>query len=188
VSSITDIPGYIAGTWIIDATHSDISFTIRHLMVSKVRGNFRVFDGTLVTGATPEESSVTASIQLDSIETNQEQRDAHIRSADFFDVENYPAMTYQSTSVRGKGDTWILEGDLTLKGVTKQVPLTLEVNGFGPDPYGGTRVGFTALGELNRQDFNVNFSASLETGGVVLGDKVTIQLEIEAVLQQPEAA
>ena len=182
-TSTAQIPGYKAGTWTIDPTHSDVSFTVRHMVVSKVRGFFRKFEGTLVTGESPEQSSVTATIYLDSIDTNQEQRDAHIRSADFFEVETYPTMTYRSTGVRRDGDVYILDGKLTLKGVTKDVELALELNGFGPDAYGGTRAGFTAIAEINRRDFGVNFTAVMETGGAVVSDKVTIQLEIEAVLQ-----
>jgi polyisoprenoid-binding protein YceI len=179
------IPGYIVGTWTIDPIHSDVSFTVRHMMVSKVRGYFRTFEGTFTTAEDPAQSSVNATIKLESIDTNQEQRNAHIRSADFFEVEKYPEMTYRSTGVRVDGDDWIIDGELTLKDVTKQVPLRLEINGFGPDPYGGTRAGFTAKGEINRHDFNVSFSAPLEGGGVVVGDKVTILLEIEAVLDKP---
>jgi polyisoprenoid-binding protein YceI len=186
-ATATEIPGYVTGTWTIDPTHSDVSFTVRHMVVSKVRGFFRTFEGTLVTGETPEQSSVTATIDLTSIDTNNDQRNGHIKSADFFDVENFPAMTYRSTGVRRHHDDWILEGELTLKGVTRQVPLKLELNGFGPDAWGGYRAGFTAKGELNRRDFNVNFNATMETGGLVVGDKVEIQLEIEAVLDKPEA-
>jgi polyisoprenoid-binding protein YceI len=187
MTSTTDIPGYVAGTWTIDPVHSDVSFTVRHMVVSKVRGFFRTFEGTLVTGEKPEDSSVTATIQLDSIDTNQEQRNEHIRSSDFFHVEKHPVMTYQSTGVRRDGDDFVLEGDLTLKGVTRQVPLKLELNGFGPDAYGGYRAGFSAKGEINRQDFNVSFNASMETGGLVVSDKVTILLEVEAVLDKPES-
>lgn len=183
---MTEIPGYIPGTWTIDPAHSDVSFTVRHMMVSKVRGFFRDFEGTIVTGDKAEASSVTATIKLASIETNQTQRDEHIRSADFFDIANHPEMTYRSTGVRFDGDNWMVDGDLTLKGVTKQIPLTLELNGFGPDSYGGTRAGFTAIGELSRADFGVNFNPTIETGGVVIGDKITLALEIEAVLAQPE--
>jgi polyisoprenoid-binding protein YceI len=179
----TGIPGYVAGTWAIDPVHSEVGFAARHMMVSKVRGKFRTFSGQIVTGADPLDSSVTAEIDLASIDTGQDQRDGHIRSADFFDVENYPTMTYRSTGVRANGDGYILDGELTLKGVTKEVPLTLELNGFGPDPYGGTRAGFSATGEINRRDFGVNFHAVMETGGAVVSDKVTIHLEIEAVLQ-----
>jgi polyisoprenoid-binding protein YceI len=183
ISTLTGIPGYVAGTWSIDPVHSDVGFTVRHMMVSKVRGKFRTFAGEIVTGDDPLGSSVTAEIDLSSIDTGNEQRDAHIRSADFFEVETYPTMTYRSTGVRRHGNDYILDGTLTLKGVTKEVPLTLELNGFGPDPYGGTRAGFTATAEINRRDFGVNFAAVMETGGAVVGDKVTIHLEIEAVLQ-----
>jgi polyisoprenoid-binding protein YceI len=181
--TLTGIPGYVAGTWSIDPVHSEVGFTVRHMMVSKVRGRFRTFSGQIVTGASPLDSAVTAEIDLSSIDTGNEQRDAHIRSADFFEVETYPTMTYRSTGVRADGDVYILDGKLTLKGVTRDVPLALEINGFGPDAYGGTRVGFTAIGEINRRDFGVNFTAVMETGGAVVSDKITIQLEIEAVLQ-----
>jgi polyisoprenoid-binding protein YceI len=182
-SGTATIPGYVAGTWTIDPVHSEVGFAVRHMMVSKVRGKFKTFSGELVTGENPLESSVTAEIDLASIDTGAEQRDNHIRSADFFEVETYPTMTYRSTGVRAHGDGFVLDGDLTLKGVTKQVPLTLELNGFGPDPFGGTRSGFTATAEINRRDFGVNFSAPMETGGAVVADKVTIHLEIEAVLK-----
>jgi polyisoprenoid-binding protein YceI len=182
-STLTGIPGYVAGTWSIDPVHSDVGFTARHMMVSKVRGKFRTFSGELVTGDNPLDSSVTAEIDLSSIDTGSDQRDAHIRSADFFEVETYPTMTYRSTGVRANRGDYILDGELTLKGVTKEVPLALELNGFGPDPYGGTRAGFTATGEINRRDFGVNFTAVMETGGAVVSDKITIHLEIEAVLQ-----
>ena len=181
-SSLTGIPGYVAGTWSIDPVHSDVGFTARHMMVSKVRGRFRTFSGQIVTGADPLGSSVTAEIDLSSIDTGHEQRDAHIRSADFFEVETHPTMTYRSTGVRREGDAHILDGELTLKGVTRSVPLKLELNGFGPDAYGGTRAGFTATGEINRRDFNVNFSAPMQNGGVVVADKIALHLEIEAVL------
>ena len=181
--TLTGIPGYVAGTWSIDPVHSEVGFTVRHMMVSKVRGRFRTFSGQIVTGASPLDSSVSAEIDLTSIDTGNEQRDGHIKSADFFEVETYPTMTYRSTGVRADGDVYILDGKLTLKGVTRDVPLALEINGFGPDAYGGTRVGFTAIGEINRRDFGVNFTAVMETGGAVVSDKITIQLEIEAVLQ-----
>ncbi len=179
----TTVPGYVAGTWTIDPIHSEVGFAVRHMMVSKVRGKFKTFSGELVTGENPLDSSVTAEIDLASIETGAEQRDDHIRSADFFEVETYPTMTYRSTGVRADGDDYVVDGELSLKGVTKQVPLTLELNGFGPDPYGGTRAGFTATTEINRRDFNVNFSAPMQNGGMVVADKVTIHLEIEAVLE-----
>jgi len=181
-TTATVIPGYVAGTWTIDPVHSEIGFSARHMMVSKVRGKFTNFSGEIVTGDDPLQSSATAVIDLKSISTGQDQRDAHLRSADFFEVETYPTMTYRSTGVRFEDDNYILDGELTLKGVTKRVPLVLELNGFGPDPYGGHRAGFSASGEINRRDFNVNFSAPLQNGGVVVSDKITLHLEIEAVL------
>jgi polyisoprenoid-binding protein YceI len=180
---VTSIPGYLAGTWNIDPVHSEVGFSARHMMVSKVRGKFSNFSGQIITGADPFSSSATAEIDLKSITTGNDQRDAHLRSADFFEVETYPTMTYRSTGVRFEDGNYILDGQLTLKGVTKDVPLALELNGFGPDPYGGTRAGFSATAEINRRDFGVNFSAVMGTGGAVVSDKVTIQLEIEAVLQ-----
>jgi polyisoprenoid-binding protein YceI len=183
-SPVISIPGYVAGTWEIDPVHSEVGFMVRHMMVSKVRGRFRTFRGEIVTAEDPLGSSVTAEIDLSSIDTGNEQRDNHIRSADFFDIETRPTMTYRSTGVRADGDDFVLDGQLTLKGVTKDVPLRLELNGFGPDAYGGTRAGFTATAEINRREFGVNWSATMEAGGAVVGDKVTLHLEIEAVLKQ----
>ena len=180
-TTATTIRGYVAGKWSIDPVHSEVGFSVRHMMVSKVRGRFTEFSGDIVTGDRPEDSSVTAEISLSSINTGQEQRDAHIRSADFFEVETYPTMTYRSPGVRVEDGDFVVDGDLTLKGVTRSVPLHLELNGFGPDPFGGTRAGFTATGEINRRDFNVTFNAPMANGGVVVADKITLHLEIEAV-------
>jgi polyisoprenoid-binding protein YceI len=177
----TAVPGYEAATWTIDPVHSEVGFSVRHMMVSKVRGRFNTFSGELVTAEDPTKSSVTAEIDLKSINTGNEQRDGHIQSADFFEVETYPTMTYKSTGIRVEDGEYILDGDLTLKGVTRNVPLRLELNGFGPDPFGGTRAGFTATGEINRRDFNVNFSAPMQNGGAVVADKIHLHLEIEAV-------
>ncbi|MDR3032252.1 MAG: YceI family protein, partial [Kitasatospora sp.] len=137
-----EIPGFVTGKWVIDPAHSDVSFLARHMMVSKVRGHFTKFEGELVIDEDPLRSTATATIDLNSISTNNEMRDNHIRSADFFEVETYPEMTYRSTGISRDGDDFILRGELTLKGVTRAVPLKLEVNGFGPDPQGGTRAGF----------------------------------------------
>jgi polyisoprenoid-binding protein YceI len=180
-TTATGIPGYVAGTWNIDPVHSEIGFWVRHMMVSKVRGKFNTFSGQLVTAEDPLKSSVTAEIDLASIDTNNEQRDNHIRSADFFEVDTHKTMTYRSTGIRAEDGEYILDGELTLKDVTKNVPLTLEINGFGPDPYGGTRAGFSAKGEINRSEFGVSFGLA-EGGGTIVSDKVSIQLEIEAVL------
>ncbi|MGZ4694130.1 MAG: YceI family protein [Acidimicrobiales bacterium] len=181
-STTTAIPGYVAGTWTIDPVHSEVGFSVRHMMVSKVRGKFTTFEGSIVTTENPLESSVTATVDLASIDTGNEDRDNHIRSADFFETDKHTTMTYRSTGVRVDGDDYVLDGEITLKGITKSVPFKLEVNGFGPDAYGGVRNGFTATGTISRSDFGVDFNAAMETGGVVVGDKVTIQLEIEAVL------
>jgi polyisoprenoid-binding protein YceI len=177
------IPGFVAGTWTIDPLHSEVGFSVRHMMVSKVRGKFTKFAGEVVTAENLADSKVTAEIDLASIDTGSEQRDGHLRSPDFFDTDNHPQMTYRSTGLRTAGDDFVLDGELTLKGVTRSVPLKLEVNGFGPDAYGGTRAGFTATGQINRGDFGVTYNAAIEGGGVVVADKVEIHLEIEGVLQ-----
>jgi len=186
-ATTTETPGYLAGTWQIDPTHSNVTFSIRHMMVSKVRGSFGEFTGTIVTGQAIADSSVTASIVMNSIDTGNEQRDGHLRNNDFFDIENFPTMSYRSTAIRQDGDDFIVDGELTLRGVTKHVPLKLEISGVGPDAYGGTRIGFEARTEINRQDFGVNWSGALETGGVVVSDKVGIELDIQAVLEVPQA-
>ena len=135
------IPSYTAGTWDIDPVHSEVSFSVRHMMVSKVRGRFGSFSGEIVTGEDITRSSVSATIDATSIDTNNEQRDNHIRSADFFDVENHPTWTFTSNGVRVDDGDLLVDGELTIKGVTRPVTLSLEVEGFGPDAYGGTRAG-----------------------------------------------
>jgi polyisoprenoid-binding protein YceI len=184
-TTAVEIPGYVAGTWAIDPVHSEVSFVVRHMMVSKVRGRFDKFEGTIVTAENPLDSSVTATVDVSSINTNQEQRDAHIRSADFFEAEKHPTMTFVSTGVRPDGGDFLLDGDLTIRGVTKPVTFKLEISGFGPDAYGGTRAGFSASTEINRHDFGVSFNGPIPgvPGGVAVSDKVTINLEAEGVLQ-----
>jgi polyisoprenoid-binding protein YceI len=183
---MAEIPGYVAGTWDIDPVHSEVGFSVRHMAVSKVRGRFDKFEGVIVTGEDPLSSTVTATIDATSINTNNEQRDGHIKSADFFEVEAHPTWTFTSTGVKADGDDYLLTGDLTIKGVTKPVTLKLEATGFGPDAYGGTRFGFSAAGEINRNDFGVSFNGPIPgvPGGVIVSDKVTLHLEIEGVLRQ----
>jgi polyisoprenoid-binding protein YceI len=181
-----DLPGYVAGTWDIDATHSEVGFVVRHLVVTKVRGRFAKFSGKIVTAENPLDSSVDISVDLDSITTNSDQRDGHLRSADFFEVESYPQMTYKATGARQDGEKFVLDGELSLKDVTKVVPLTFELNGFSADPWGGTRAGFSATAQINRKDFNVNFDG-VQNGLAVVGDKIEIHIEVEAVLVQPES-
>jgi polyisoprenoid-binding protein YceI len=183
MTSTTQIPGYVVGTWDIDASHSTVGFSVRHMMVSKVRGYFRDFTGEIVTAQNPTDSRVTATIQVSSIDTRQEQRDAHIRSADFFHAENHPEITFSSTGVRADGADWTVDGDLTIKGITKPVSLALELNGFGPDAYGGTRAGFSARTEINRNDFGVDIKMPMDGGGVVVADKIVVELEIQGVLR-----
>ena len=183
MTAATLIPSYLAGTWDIDPVHSDVSFSVRHMMVSKVRGRFGNFSGEITTGQDITGSTVAATIDATSIDTNNEQRDNHIRSADFFDVTTHPTWTFTSSAVRVDDGDLQLDGELTIKGVTQPVSLALEVSGFGPDAYGGTRAGFSAATTINRADFGVDISMPLDGGGVVVGDKVTINLEIEAVLR-----
>jgi polyisoprenoid-binding protein YceI len=178
------IPGYLIGTWKADPVHSEVAFSVRHLMVSKTRGRFTSYDVTLVTGEDPLDSTVTATIDLVSIDTGFEQRDNHLRSADYFEIEKYPTMSYRSIGVRQSDDGWTVDGELTLHGITRQVPMALEVNGFGPDPFGGQRAGFSATAQINRRDFGIDLTTPLDGGGVAVGDKVSISLEIEAVLQR----
>jgi polyisoprenoid-binding protein YceI len=170
------------GTWGIDPVHSSIGFSVRHLMVSKVRGTFQNFGGAIVVAedGTP---SVTAEIAVDSINTNNEQREAHIKSADFFDVDKYPTATFRSTNVRANGDNYVVDGEFTLKGVTKPVSLDLEFNDVNPGMGHGEVAGFEASVVLNRKDFGIDIDMPLETGGTVVGDKITITLEIEALKQ-----
>ena len=182
-TTAVQIPGYVAGTWDIDATHSTVGFSVRHMMVSKVRGYFTEFSGEIVTAEDPAASAVNATIDMDSIDTRQEQRDAHIRSADFFDVGNHTVMTFRSTEVRTDGADWTVVGELTIKGITRSVELELELNGFGPDAYGGFRAGFSAKTDISRKQFGVDIDMPMDGGGVVVGDKISVELEIEAVLR-----
>jgi polyisoprenoid-binding protein YceI len=182
-----ELATFKAGTWAIDPVHSEVGFTVRHMMVSKVRGRFRTFSGDITAADQPLASTVQVEIDLSSIDTNSEQRDSHLRSTDFFDTDKHNTMTYRSTGVRADGEDFVLDGELSLKGVTRSVPLKVEFQGAGPDAYGGTRAGFSATGEISRKDFGVDFNVPLEGGGVVIGDKVSIALEIEAVLQQPQS-
>src|SRR6201985_3208076 len=185
-TAATEIPGYVAGTWAIDPTHSEVGFSVRHMMVSKGRGQFEPAHAPFVTGPTPLESSVNATIDAASITTSQSDRDNHVRSEDFLHVEKHPNITFQSTGVRQEGGEYFIDGNLTIKEVTRPVTLSLEINGFGPDAYGGTRAGFSAKGEISRKDFGVNFNGVIPgTHGAVVSAKVNLDLEIAGVLQPP---
>ncbi|WP_331769589.1 YceI family protein (plasmid) [Embleya sp. NBC_00888] len=172
------IPGYVAGTWKADPAHTEIAFSVRLLMIGKTRGRFTTHDVTLVTDENPLRSSVTATIDLASIDTGNEKRDNHLRAAAYLDVDTYPTMSYRSTGIRRTVDDWAVDGELTLHGVTRRVPLTLEVNAFGSDQRDGQRARFSATAEINRRDFGI------DAGGVALGNKVSISLEIQAVLRK----
>jgi polyisoprenoid-binding protein YceI len=169
-----------AGTWTIDQTHSEVSFTVRHLGLSKVRGRFNAFDGTVTIGTDRLASSVTANIDLSSIDTNNPQRDGHLRSSDFFDLATHPTMTFTSTAVTETS----LNGTLTINGITQPFVFDLEFHGVVADGYGVTRAGFSATGQISRSDFGINFNAPVGLDGMLISDKVAIELEIEAVRAQ----
>ncbi|CDQ45795.1 YceI family protein [Mycolicibacterium neoaurum] len=171
-----------AGTWAIDPVHSSVNFSVRHLMVSKVRGTFDSVAGA-ITVAEDGTPSVTATIDIASINTRNEQRDAHLKAPDFFDADQFPTATFTSTGVRADGDDYVLDGEFTLKGATLPVALNLRFNGVNPGMGHGAVAGFEASVVLNRKDFGIDFDAPLETGGAVVGDKVTVTLEIEALKQ-----
>ena len=180
------VPAVRADVYEIDASHSQVGFRIRHL-VGKVPGRFTKFSGTVeFTPGKPETWKATASIDPASINTDNEKRDGHLRSPDFFDVEKHPEMSFKSVKVAGfKGDKAKLHGELTMHGVTKPVVLDLELGGTTKDPWGNTRAGFTATGTINRKDFGIVWNKALDADGLMLGEEVSISLEVEAVLKTP---
>ncbi|MFY0405663.1 YceI family protein [Solicola sp. PLA-1-18] len=172
-----------AGTWQLDPTHTEVGFTVRHL-VSKVRGKFTGFEGTIVTADDAAAHKVDVSIQLATVDTGTADRDNHLRSGDFFSVEENPEMTFTSTGVTDKGDdTFVVTGDLTIKGTTKSVDLDVEFLGEGSDPWGGTRIGLEAKGEISRKDFGIDFNIPVQGEKLMIGDKISIVIAAEAVLQ-----
>lgn len=184
--SVSDIDDYRAGKWIVDPVHSEVAFSVRHFGISKVRGRFDRFDATITTASDVTGSSVSATIYTDSVNTHNEQRDAHVRSADFLDVANHPTMAFRSTGLTAAQSGYVLEGELTLHGVTEPVSMQLELIGFGPDPAspdGGARLGLAATTEIERSKFGVAFNAPIPGGAMVLSDTVHISLDIQAVLQ-----
>ena len=172
------------GTWTIDPTHTTIGFSARHAMVAKVRGRFEDFAGEFVLdGASPSASTANLTVQLASIDTKNADRDAHLKSAEFFDVETFPTMTFTSTSVEGSGPKFTVHGDLSVHGVTKNIPVHFELVGVSTDPWGGTRIGFEGHAELSRKDFGLTWNVALETGGVLVSDTIKIELDVEAIKQ-----
>lgn len=177
-------PDYIAGTWTLDPAHSTIAFTVKHLMISKVRGTFDRFDVTIVTAEDPQDSTIEATIDVASVNTNQADRDNHLRTSDFFKVDEFPEMTFRSTSFDRDGEDFTVTGELTLRGVTREVVLKGEFGGILVDDYGNTKAGATATTTINRHDFGVSWNAALEAGGMTLGDEVTISLDLQVALQK----
>ena len=170
--------------WALDAAHSELGFKIKHLMISSVSGRFNSIDVTADTGADDfNNSNINATIDVASIFTNNEQRDGHLRTGDFFEIEKYPNISFKSTSVKKDGDDLEITGDLTMKDVTKPVSLKVEFSGITKDPYGNVKAGFSFAGKLNRKDWGINFNAALETGGVMLGEEVKYEGEIQLVKQ-----
>lgn len=171
-----------AGIYTLDRAHTTLEFVVRHLMITKVRGRFTAFDGQIDLKAGSElPAAVKVSIDAASVDTREEQRDAHLRSADFFDVEKYPTLSFESTRISGTPDAFTIDGKLTIHGVTRDVSLAASFEGRAKDPWGGVRVGYTAHTTINRKDFGLAWNAALETGGVVVGDEVRIELNVEAV-------
>lgn len=173
-----------AGTYQLDISHSSVAFSVRHLMVSKTKGRFADFAGTVVIGEDPLESSVEVVLQAASLDTRDDTRDAHLRSADFFDVDTHPTVTYRSTTVTpsGKG-TWRVDGELTIRDITVEVPLTVSFEGGAIDPWGNARIGFEAHAEVDREAFGLTWNQALESGGVLVGKTVKLDIEAEGVRQ-----
>ena len=175
-------------SWTIDSAHSEVNFTVRHMMISNVRGQFQKFSGTVeFDEANPANTRVDVQIEVASINTREEKRDAHLKSPDFFDAEKYPYLTFKSKRVEVKNATHArLIGDLTIRDVTKEVALDVEYNGLARSPWGTTNAGFSAKTTIKRKEWNLNWNVALETGGWLVGDDVNINVELE-IVQQPEA-
>lgn len=178
-----DIPA--AGTWTIDPVHTTVSFVARHLMVAKVRGAFKEVSGTVVVAEDPAASTVEVTIGAASIDTASEMRDGHLRSPDFLDAEGYPTLTFRSTRLEQTGERkFRMHGDLTIRGTTRPVALDVEYEGVVRDPYGQEKAAFTAIGEIDREDWGMTWNQALETGGVLVGRKVRIEIDVQIVRQR----
>jgi polyisoprenoid-binding protein YceI len=173
----------LTGTYTIDTAHSRVGFVARHAMVTKVRGAFNEFEGTaVIDGANPENSSVNVTLQVASVDTRNEQRDGHLRTNEFLDAEKYPTITFTSTAIAYEGgNDFVVTGDLTIKDVTKSISFPLEFQGAAKDPFGNDRIGFEGSVVINRKDWGVSWNAALETGGVLVSEKVTLEFEISAI-------
>ena len=173
----------IAGTWVIDPSHSRLGFETRHAVITKVRGHFADFEGTIVVGDDAAASSVKISAKLDSIDTGSADRDAHLKSADFFDTENTNELVFESTGIKATGDTFVVTGNLTIKDVTNSIEIAVEATGTAADPFGNTRAGFEGTSELSRKDFGLTWNVALETGGFLVSDNIKLQLDVSAIKQ-----
>ena len=173
-------------TWTVDASHSSLNFAVRHIMISKVRGRFGAFTGQAVyDDAAKAWKSAEATIQVASIDTREEKRDAHLKSADFFDAEKFPTITFKTSGVEARGDDkFLVRGLLTIHGVTKEIALDTEITGSGKDPWGGDRTAFSARGSISRKDFGMVWNQALEAGGIAVGDKVEIEMEVQVVKEK----
>ena len=174
----------LQGTYVLDPSHTTIGFVTRHAMVTKVRGSFEEYTGTAtIDGANPAASSLEVTIQAASLNTRNADRDAHVRSADFLDVETYPEITFRSTDFAVNGDEVEVTGDLTIRGVTKSITIPFEFQGAAKDPFGNDRIGFEGQAPISRADFGLTWNAALETGGFLVADKVVLELEVSAIKQ-----
>lgn len=170
--------------WVIDPTHSNIGFKVKHLMISTVSGEFTKYEGTAeTTGDNFENASVSFTAQADSITTHNEQRDGHLKSADFFDAAAFPTLQFESTTFEKKGDDFVMNGNLSIRGVSKPVSLKVEFAGIVQDPYGNTKAGFSVEGKINRKDFGLTWSAVTEAGSVVVSDEIKLAIEVQLVKQ-----
>lgn len=170
-----------AGTWTLDKSHTSVAFVARHLMVTKVRGTFDDFDGTVIVGENPEDSKVDVTIGLASVDTGAPDRDNHLRSPDFFDVEQFPQMRFVSTSVEPAGDSWLLTGDLTIRDVTRPVVLEMSYEGTATDPWGTPHAAFAASTEIDREDWGLTWNVALEAGGWLVSRKVKIEIDAQLI-------
>jgi polyisoprenoid-binding protein YceI len=184
MSTVSVTPAVGATTWNIDNSHTLAEFSVRHLMISTVKGRFGEVSGKVVADdADPSRAQIEATINVASIDTREAQRDAHLRSADFFDAENFPTLTFRSTRIEKAGDDFKVTGDLTIRGTTREVVLDVTSEGRVKDPWGGERAGYSAKTKIKRSDFGLTWNMALETGGVVVGDEIKIALEVELVKQ-----
>ena len=178
------IPGYRAGTWKVDLAHAEIAFSVRHLAISKVRGKFERFDATVVAAENPADSTAHVSIEVASINTGNETRDNHLRTNDFFSASEFPTIEFRSTGLRHEDGDFLLDGELTMKGVTKPITIRGEFGGIVTDHSGAVKAAAAGTAKINRSEFGVTWNAPLETGGMLLGEDVTLSIEAQFELQQ----